>query len=50
MKRVILQGKVWEVRHLLKMYAKKYTYVYEWINDMNLANKNPAKIYQFPKK
>lgn len=49
MKRVILQGKVWEVRHLLKMYAKKYTYVYEWINDLDHPQRKTAKIYQFPK-
>ncbi len=50
MRRMILQGKIWEIRHLLKVYAEKYTYVHEWIHDMNRAKRKSAKIYPFPKK
>lgn len=50
MKRVVLTGKIWEIRHLLKMYRKKYTYVAEWVQDVYPDEQKLAKIYQFPKK
>jgi hypothetical protein len=45
MKKVILKGKIWEIRYLLKVYEKQYTYVSEWINgmDSNLGNRNVPK-------
>jgi len=56
MKRVVLSGKIWEVRHLLKVYGKRYTYVTEWIDGMEGTGKSRdsedtyATIYPFPKK
>lgn len=56
MKRVVLSGKIWEVRHLLKVYGKRYTYVTEWIDGMESTGKSRdsedtyATIYPFPKK
>lgn len=51
MKRVILAGKVWEVRHLLKKYAERFEYVEEWIDFMDQSTiKNNNKIIPFPEK
>ncbi|WP_400242131.1 Z-ring formation inhibitor MciZ [Niallia sp. JL1B1071] len=38
-KGVILTGKAWEIRYMLKKYQKEYTYVRDWVN----ANSNPPK-------
>lgn len=32
-KGIVFSGKPWEIRYILKKYQKKYTYIYEWIND-----------------
>ncbi|WP_396122030.1 Z-ring formation inhibitor MciZ [Caldibacillus thermoamylovorans] len=56
MKRVVLSGKIWEVRNLLKVYGKRYTYVTEWIDGMESNGERRdlevtyATIYPFPKK
>lgn len=56
MKRVVLSGKIWEVRNLLNVYGKRYTYVTEWIDGMESNGKRRnsevtyATIYPFPKK
>lgn len=56
MKRVVLSGKIWEVRNLLKVYGKRYTYVTEWIDGMESNGKRRdlegtyATIYPFLKK
>lgn len=56
MKRVVLSGKIWEVRNLLKVYGKRYTYVTEWIDGMESNGERwdsevtYATIYPFPKK
>ncbi|HEO8418785.1 Z-ring formation inhibitor MciZ [Niallia sp. FSL W8-0635] len=38
-KGVVLTGKGWEIRYMLKKYQKEFTYVKDWIN----ANSNPPK-------
>lgn len=55
MKRVSLSGKMWEIRHWLKVYSSKYEYVSEWIDSLesnsnvNKTKDKGAVIYSFPK-
>ncbi|MGN1400577.1 MAG: Z-ring formation inhibitor MciZ [Bacillus sp. (in: firmicutes)] len=32
-KQIILSGKAWEIRHKLKEYGNKYTYITDWVKD-----------------
>ena len=42
MRKMILQGKAWEVRHLLKQYQHQFHYVNDWIQTMERLYKNKA--------
>lgn len=34
MRKIILNGKAWEVRHLLRQYQQQFAYVADWIDTM----------------
>ena len=38
-KGVILTGKAWEIRYLIRKYQKEYTYVKEWVDASNYSKK-----------
>ncbi|MCB5239887.1 MULTISPECIES: Z-ring formation inhibitor MciZ [Niallia] len=38
-KGIVLTGKAWEIRYILKKYQTEFTYVKDWIN----ANSNSSK-------
>ncbi|EOR23425.1 Z-ring formation inhibitor MciZ [Cytobacillus oceanisediminis] len=38
-KGIVLTGKPWEIRYILKKYQTEFTYVKDWIN----ANSNSSK-------
>ncbi len=45
MKKIILQGKVWEIRQLLKQNGKRFYYVADWIQTMEDPKKGKTAGY-----
>lgn len=47
MKRIVLRGKVWEVRYLLKQYQRQFFYVTDWIQTMESVYQNAPEKQAF---
>lgn len=37
---IVLTGKAWEIRYMLKKYRKNYIFVKDWVETQNKGSKN----------